>query len=289
MMLVAGAGVAAPPPEAAPLPTKDITVTAPDRTMRQAVRDATHAISRPVEGQVARFTEPVCPRVDGLPENYGAIVANRMRRQAEALGAPVAKPDCRPNIIVMMVDNGRTLLQGLEQRAPAVIANIPAAERKRLLADTGPVHVLNLTEIRGSQGERYGANLTMAGGPLGDKPAINIHEASIINMATRQDMTGSLLLIDTPALVGKSLKQIGDYAVMRTLARTDADKGRGPVTSILSLFDGGSATQAPELTSFDQAYIRALYKTPANRTAGAMMGLMTSSINHDQRKQAEEQ
>jgi hypothetical protein len=65
---------------------------------------------------------------------------------------------------------------------------------------------------------------------------------------------------------GKSIVQLAAYATMRGFARTRPAQGDATLDTILALFDPDHAP-AEQLTDFDQAYLRSLYKEIANLPA----------------------
>ncbi len=50
----------------------------------------------------ARFHEPVCPMVIGIPDQYAEVIATRFRKVATEV--PVGAAKCAPNIIVIAGD-----------------------------------------------------------------------------------------------------------------------------------------------------------------------------------------
>lgn len=250
-----------------------------DRSPFDIARARARAISHATGGQLARFNEPVCAASVNLPEAYNRRIVARIAAVAREAGIAVAPPGCRVNVTVIAVESGQRTLQALYKVRPALFAAIGDGERKRLLADPGPVHVVTFTELRGRDGSRLGGGRPSSAGPAGttfaELPTLLVESASILNPATRQDIGGALVLIDQAALVGKTLGQIADYAAMRALARTRPANADGD--TILSLFDAG-ATPPPALTAFDRAYLAGLYRGPATRSAGTQVGTIARGI-----------
>jgi hypothetical protein len=267
---------------AAPIPAQqrggqDIVVTGErEKARKEAVRALTRSVSAESEGQVARLSEPVCADSIGFDAPYGQMVVDRIVRAAREAGVAVDKPGCRPNLTVMMVESGQRELQALYKARPGLFGFVPPAERKRLLADEGPVHVVTLTETRDRDGETpHWTAANMAGGGTTTRQ-LEVHSVSIINPSTRQDIGGSLVLIDRGAAIGKTLRQLSDYAAMRLLARTR--EAEPSDSTILTLFAPG-ASPPPELTGFDRAYLKALYQGPATRAYLNQVGSIAQSIN----------
>ena len=79
-------------------------------------------------------------------------------------------------------------------------------------------------------------------------------------------MPGPVVLIDREGARDKSLVQLADYATMRSFARTRPAGGDAKLDTILALFDPDHAPPA-ELTDFDRAYLRSVYREIANLPA----------------------
>ena len=72
-------------------------------------------------------------------------------------------------------------------------------------------------------------------------------------------MNASVVLIERSAAVGKTLRQLADFATMRAIAPVDIERDRsGQIPdSILTLFESPLAPD--ELTVFDSAFLKAYY------------------------------
>ncbi len=70
-------------------------VTARKPLNAEEARHLVHRISAATQGQIARFYAEVCPLVIGFTPEFEKLITARIRRVAKAVGADVAKPDCR--------------------------------------------------------------------------------------------------------------------------------------------------------------------------------------------------
>lgn len=243
----------------------------------EAVRKLTRKVSRQTGGQLARFQRPVCASAWGLPDQFAGVVARRIMAVAKSAKIPVAGAGCEPNVTVFFVPSGHAVLEGIARSRSNALSAVPAAERKRLMAETGPVRVLTVTQLRSRDGD--GLSTTIKGIAAGKEhiPFLEVRSASIINLPTRQDINGVLVLIDIPATLGKSLGQLGDYAAMRALARTRDEDISAEDGTILSLFGNEGAPRS--LTAFDQAYLTELYRGPATQAGIAKTSRIAARIN----------
>ena len=79
-------------------------------------------VARPVDGQLARFKKPVCPRVTGFQTQYEALVAKRIKAVAEAVGAGAAEEGCVTNLNVVVVDDGREFVSRVASPASGSVS-----------------------------------------------------------------------------------------------------------------------------------------------------------------------
>lgn len=233
---------------------------------------ATYVDSVTVESndQIAKFAAPVCPISLGLPPGHDEVIESRIRQIADHLRIGSAGSGCRPNIVVIVTEEGGDFVRQLRRQRPELFATLELHDLRRIMRLVGPVRTWQLVEPRGADGrpmERI-AFIESGGGP--PRPVVNGFQLtgvmpSITQRSTRQDLVSSFVVFDVDALEGLTLLQIADYAAIRALARTAAPRlpaGR----SILTLFaDRDSGADA--LTSWDAAYLRALYRTTNTLTA----------------------
>lgn len=217
---------------------------------------------------LARFEDRLCPGIIGIPADYAVMMIDRIRHNAGELGMWMAdEENCSPNFIVAFVDDGQAELAELERRHGHLFETMSLAERRELLAETGPVRVWTSTATR----TRDGMPVPRAEG-LDKPPVVQMAMAhSKIYLTTREDITSVMVLFDKRQLLGKTLDQLSDYATMRGLARTRPVGADGAaMDTILTLFDDTGAAP-PGLTDFDRAYLASLYDWIANLPAATKM------------------
>lgn len=141
--------------------------------------------------------------------------------------------------------------------------------------------MVTATQLLSRDGDALSGDYTTGNtGLAGGAPSLQVRSASILDLPTRQDITGALVLIDTTSAMGKTLNQLADYAAMRALAKTNAAASADDDT-ILSLFaDAGSPPR--QLTSFDTAFLRALYHGPATAKFDSKVAQITNQIAAEQ-------
>jgi hypothetical protein len=219
----------------------------PPKTAKRFVRQ----ISSSVEGQLARFAEPVCPLVAGLGPDAAKAIEARLRAVALDAGAKVGEPGCQPNIALMVAHDADDFVVALRKRFPGFFGNLEVTALRKALRE-GPVHAWSTIEVRDELGNRLDSD------DDGTK-YVNVINGSHITMPTRQVTVKSIIVIDDQAVVGKSVVQIADYVAMRTLAGARPPKDGSNVDSIITLFDKDTSFTDPELTALDQGFLQGLY------------------------------
>jgi hypothetical protein len=77
--------------------------------------------------------------VIGLKREGAELLIDRIRWNAERLHMWMADDtDCRPNLIIAFVEDGKDELAGIVDRQPWLFADLTTAQRRALLADGGP-------------------------------------------------------------------------------------------------------------------------------------------------------
>ena len=229
-------------------------------------------------GQYARFNRPVCPSVIGFSKSVEALIEDRMRAVAQAANVPVAKARCKPNLHVVLVEDGPDAVKLLRRKARGAFGRMRPHERDRIERGPGPVYNFHAIYPISSEG---GANratqngggsgaVGVSAGILGD-PAYNAGMTNVksrIQMAVQQDIAHGVVLIEREAARGLSAVQVADFATMRGLLNA---KGKaedlGSVDTIMTLFGVSEDERLPGLTEWDLALLTSLYKAPANMNA----------------------
>ena len=110
------------------------------------LRDFTREVIRPprMNQPVAKFFFPVCVTVLGLAPEDAAVVAERIRENAKALGVGAdATPDCTPTIrVAFMAPAAGPPDSWLTAESPQ-LAHLVSYQRERVLAENGPVRAWN--------------------------------------------------------------------------------------------------------------------------------------------------
>jgi hypothetical protein len=217
---------------------------------RSQVQKAVNAVSSH-DFQMARYHDPVCPLVVGLSDDMRTVVEGQMRDIMTQVGAPVARGKCTANLIVMVAGDVNALFADVRRSRPMWFSGLAGRQIDAIAAQKGPVRAWSVSTLRNEDGENVTPHLDGS-----EKRSLRVRSASIMKQTTRQQLDGSIILIEQSALKGRTLGEISQFFVMQGLAVTHAPAD-GNVPTILRTFQDASAPRG--LTSFDLGYLKALY------------------------------
>ncbi len=236
-------------------------------------------------GQLGRFEESVCPMVIGFPAEWTGILDGLLRKNIAAAGLKVQDTGCRPNALLIFIDDPQTVVQGLYEAQPRFFGVIDRADFLALSNVKRPIYSWHVIEQRSRDGEQLGNITSINGSNVGQSGVKIVRNAAATRTYenVREDMLLSFAVIDKPATAGKSLRQLADIATMHLLldikpaAQTSSD-------SILTLFaERGANSAAPErMSDLDKRTVAGLYALNANNyTASVQRGRMAARITKD--------
>lgn len=249
----------------------------PPKQARQFVRQ----VMTSVEGQLARFADPVCPAVLGLPQPYAGMVERRIRRNAEQARVETgADGRCAPNLLVIVAADADALVSQMRKDINGLFQGLGTTELRRAMRE-GPVHVWNAVEVRNEDG-----SVARTGGLEGSSaPTLRVRGASFVEYQTQQAIYQSTMVVDADALLGKTLDQFADYVAMRTLAGARPPQEGSAADTILTLFDPGAAPP-PGMTAVDRSFLEGLYKARPRGKAVSQASAISREIVKDSRERA---
>ena len=267
-----------------------IVVTGKPTLTEAKTLEAVRRVARTVDGQLARFKEPVCPLVTGFQSQYEALVAKRIRAVAEEVGAGAGEEGCVTNLYVVVVDDGRGFVAELHRQHPEALAGLSKQELATLTNDEGAARSWTATAQINSLGATVGRPPPTAGGGavkygfggssmyFGDVNVMRVYESSNIDPSVQQAIVSAWIVLETGATIGKSLTQLADYAALRGLAMVRPAELDGSEDTILALFEPESEASPAKLTEFDRAYLKSLYRIQGRGWAQQQVRQMADSI-----------
>ena len=187
------------------------------------------------------------------------------------LGLKVAEPGCDPNLLVIVVADGRKTVSRLIQRRTANFRSQALSDVRRIVAEPGSARAWVEIETRSRDGDR----------PVNDPdapPLLTVQGSSRIANGFRRDIVSAIVVIDAAAAAGRDAAQIADYAAMRGLSDARPDRMSG-AASILDEFTPKRDTDAPRaLTPLDRGILRGLYSGQGNVPSALKQGMMVQEV-----------
>lgn len=271
-----------------PPPDDAIVVTGTRFTREEARRRAAEFVDRMGIGAddrpVARWADPVCPRVQGLEQRLADRVEARLRASARVAGVPVAPAGCETNIVVHFTADAGAVMRRFATRAPRYLEDVHPGDREALFQGRAPVRWVYASETRQAHGTRAtegGATFaTIDGGQgggsaFGTVPTIMSYGSSMVSTQTARVLTGAAVVIDANLATGRLLDSVTDYVAFVAFAEIRPNDP-APEDSILTLFrERGGAI---ELTGWDNAFLTALYRIPLDRMGRRHRGMLVSEL-----------
>jgi hypothetical protein len=270
-----------------------IVVTGEKLTKEEARRQASAFVRTatviPQEDQYARRRDPLCPAVSGIDAQYRVKVIAKITSVADAVGVKMAKPGCSANLLIHFTNDVSGYIAQMAKVRPDLLRTMRPDERLALKQSAVPMRWLYATEARGSDNMKLSiggksasvlkGGIQSPGSPAANEAVnlqsnrgtLNTYSASLIDTQLVVNLSSTIVIVDAEKSTGFALDSVAAYAGMVSLAQIKLSTDYSSYPSILSMFSGSKAAdEAPrDLTEWDYAYLRALYKIPANRTARA--------------------
>jgi len=195
-------------------------------------------------GQLARFLEPVCPLILGVPPAKAEAIADRLRRDAEAAKVRLGADGCQANLVVVIAADADGFIATMRKRHGSFFDDLQDVDLRDAFRK-GPVHAWRLIEERDEDGAPKTA--------LSDS-----HSSSVFSQPTQAATVNAVVVLDRRIVLDKTIAQIADYVAMRTLAGAHPPENGNAVDTVLSLFDA-DVTPPKELTAMDARLLAGLY------------------------------
>lgn len=291
----------APDPAPAADPTIVVEGTAKtDAEIRNEAKTFVRAVAAAPNSsdQLARWNEAICPKVIGALPDEEKPILERIREVAKDAGIKISKrKHCDPNILVAFTSDPSGVVREVFDRQPHRARSLPVAARSDLVEGAYPVRWWYDLKMEGRYGEA----------PIGDNPAllnsldtmsarpgsapggsfaqsenqagnVSDYSSSMIGTKSRQSIGAATIVIDVNRVRKLSHDALASYVAMVALAPLKLPPKPVPTPTITNLFRDTPDDRAEELTEWDRAYLAALYKVAANRSADVQRSSMTATI-----------
>ena len=247
----------APPSGSAGLETVTIEARRHRELIERQISAFVSSITIPFRDEsLARWQVPICPMVDGLTQNQGEFVLARLLRVARDAGIPLALQDCKAaNFIVIVTRKPDALLQRWWAHNPRLFnTDRGVGGIKRFIGSTQPVRAWYNAYSSCPDGAMP---FDIGGGPM----CSNGGSGSRLTWGVVRVVDSVIVVVDAERITGFNLGQVTDYIAMLGLAQIREHAKPGAAPTILHLFADSPADRLEGLSSWDQAFLRALYHT----------------------------
>jgi hypothetical protein len=259
---------AAPTAPTAPAAHID-TITVEAARHREAVERQVKAFvgqiaAKPYEASLARWqtVAPICPLVAGLSREDGEYILARLSKIAAAAGAPLAPEHCKPNLYIVVSADPDALLKAWNKRDVWMFGDESdqgGPKIRKFLNSNSPIRVWYNAELYSDEGTPLG-NTNSCQSALACRTNLRAF-ASRIGFSTTRDLTSALIMVDGPRARGVNFGQLASYISMIALAEIRAGADLTDAPSILHLFSRSENERPPGLSTWDEAFLKALYHT----------------------------
>lgn len=280
-------------------PSESITVTAgkyPQAVIRGFVDS--HIAPTRMAGKLARWKDPVCPEVLGLPPKFAGFIRQHILDVAVRVGAPAnTRARCKPNMRMVFTTTPQELMDTVRKKYPDVLGYYDSSAQADRMAQVSKLiqgwYVTATVDLRGNvfpDTRRPGGLEICMPNPM--PGAVPPCLTMIMPNARPMNVTGSRLLGDglssafshvlvvanPDKLVTHEMGTLGDYIAVLALSQQPRPDGCQPMPSILNLLEA-QCPQVAALTDADLAYLTALYRMGASDSLQHQRDQLVSAIN----------
>jgi hypothetical protein len=264
LALAAIASSAAPPsPHPAVADSSAIVVQGFRDPKRQATDYLDKIVPPAFDAELGRFEEPICASVIGLPDQLKSEVLRRIQTVAAATKLPVGSAQCAPNLLLVVIDNKKSLIEGMRRKKESYLYGIGDDRIDRLENAAAPAVAWQISEVIGADGMPLRVD-----GDGFPRLFTTVSPSRVVN-TTRRRVLGAVIVIEQRGLQNVTTRQLADFALVRALSPMPAKDRPAPDSSVLSLFNPDVRPEdAPQsLTWWDVAFLKALYDTRSDTIA----------------------
>jgi hypothetical protein len=203
----------------------------------------------------ALWPVPVCPFVAGISDQQKEFVFTHLSGIAQSAGVLPTPAKCSPNLFIYFTSDPDALLVKLRHSDPRLF-DTPngVAPLNHFLNTSRPIRVWYNDYIDSKvSGSRLARDYIRLIG-------------------------NAIIVVDTKRIGNANLGQVDDYVALIGLAEVNLDSELGNARTILRLFGTGDE-KIQGLTSWDQALLKSLYRTPP-RDATRLSEVETTAVRY---------
>jgi hypothetical protein len=269
-LTVSGMALAAPPAEPAADP--EIRVEGRQLDPEQAKKSTSTVLRtlavKGTTGQVARWQEPICPKVVGISDAAAKVISAKIRKVAEDAGARVGAANCTGNVVVAFVDKPAEVYRAYAKRQKLDYVEGGTTLQSRLATSTRAVRWWYDVDTRSSSGKKLNQGTDAMMGNLSGGAATTTGAGGDNDQATRlgdnvrSQLLSATILVDNAQVLNTPLEPLAAHIAMVAVGAFELPEKPLAVASVVNLFDDGPGSD--DLSEWDRAYLTALYQTGPN-------------------------
>jgi hypothetical protein len=226
--------------------------------------------------QYARFHDPVCVKVQGLPPDYDAFIARRVAEIAVAVNAPVAPSSgCKPNVHVIFDPQPQALMTDIARRKDILIGFYWNDRQLKTMATFNrPIQSWYVTRTL----DQFDASRLEIHDPTDFLNPRTGRAGSRLGSDMRVDLMHTLIVADSNKVANARIGAVADYIAVLALAKWQGVERCNTMPTILNLMaDGCEADMVPDAaTPADLGLLKGLYSV-ADRESGAQQRMAIAS------------
>jgi hypothetical protein len=220
-------------------------------------------------GRIARWDDPVCPIVKGLPAGFSKFITERIRTVATTAGAKVDAEGCKINVTVIFTTSPQALLDAMRAADPVALGYFDnSAQADKLAKVTQPIqawYVTKTVDLRGKwtidarnlhTGQNYDAR-DSNGTRVGDGLSSAFYSITVV--------------ADPSKLAEHEIGALADSVAMLALSQPSTLDNCSTLPSIenLALTGCTAAGKLEAMSANDSAFLYGLYHLRPGSTLGA--------------------
>jgi hypothetical protein len=233
--------------------------------------------------QYARFHDPVCVKVVGLPPEVDRFIARRVIEVARQVKAPVAEAaDCAPNVNVLFTAQPQALLSDISRRREILFGFHFQANLKTLSTFSRPVQAWYVTRTEDTHGNKVlELNDPHPYDPdSGQSPAVAGRAGSRLGADLSSELVHSLVIADANKVAGEKIDAVADYIAVLALSRWQKLERCSGLPTILNLMADNcdAEDRAEAATPSDLALLSGLYAASPRDSGSQQRATIASAV-----------
>jgi hypothetical protein len=209
---------------------------------------------------LARWNQPICPLVAGIPAAQGEFILRGISQAALAAGARLAPRKCKPNFHVVVTSDPDQLIVLWRKRAPRLFGGESRTAVNHVMSKPRPIRIWYNAQENCAEG---GWTTTQTSGDLDQlfvAGSCQLKDTRLEFNVVRP-ISSVIVLVDFDDAQATKLGALTDYISMVGLAQVDLDGNWGDAPTVLRLFSNSPDAAAQRMSAWDRSFLKALYST----------------------------